>query len=123
MKIADNEKLKMLEAIFENMPHAVLIADDNSEYVEINKAAEKLLGAPRDKIIGKKISDFVAPINQKNTSTLWHQFVNDGLQTGKFIISRPDGTDRIINYVAKTNFMPGLHMSIALDVTESQLKD
>jgi PAS domain S-box-containing protein len=122
MSKSNFDKLEILEAVFEHMPQAVLIADDDGCYVEVNKAAEKLLGIPREKILGRKISDFVAPINQKNAVKLWERFVADGLQSGTFVISRADGTDRIIDYVAKLNFLPGLHLSVALDVTESQLK-
>lgn len=99
----------------EKLPAAVMIADDESKYVFVNKAAENLLGEKRENIIGKKVSDFVAPYRSETTDELWNHFRDDGTQTGHFVISRADGTDKLIKYSAIANYLPGLHLSIALE--------
>lgn len=107
----------LYKAIFDSSPTAIMIADNDGKYVEINPAAEKLLGASRENIIGKKVADFVAPVRQKETEKLWSDFQEKGYQEGYFTISRESGIDRRIRYRAKSNFLPGLHMSVAVDVT------
>lgn len=108
-------KPEIYEAIFEKLPCAIMIADDDGRYVSINKAAEKLLGLPREQIIGKCVKDFVAPMREKRTAKMWNDFKADGAQAGTFMISRPNGTDQEIRYSAVANFMPGLHLSVAID--------
>ena len=107
---------KIYEHAYDLLPSPIFIADDEGRYVSINKAAERLLGLPRSQVIGKYIRDFVAPIREDNTSKLWSQFQEMGVQSGTFIISRPDGRDRTIRYAATTNFLPGYHVSVAIEV-------
>jgi PAS domain S-box-containing protein len=104
------------EAAYELLPCAVMITNDVGQYVSVNKAAEQLLGSPRRDILGKTVESFVAPIREKYTQRLWNEFTESGGQQGVFIISRPDGTDIAIRYSAVKNFVPGYHLSVALEV-------
>ncbi len=106
---------KKLESAYELLPSAVMITDDDGRYVFVNKAAERLFGLPREQILGKKVSDFVAPMRETYTKRLWSEFRENGEQAGVFIISRPDGTDQAIRYSAVTNFIPGYHLSVAVE--------
>lgn len=110
-------KADIYTAIFERSPVAILVADDEGKYVEANAAAEALFGCGRGGLIGKKVSDFVAPIHAGPTQQLWMKFQSEGEQAGTIIISRADGTDRAVRYSARTNFLPGLHLSLLRDIT------
>jgi PAS domain S-box-containing protein len=107
---------KRFEPAYDLLPCAVMITDDTGRYVYVNKAAERMLGLPRNQIVGKKVTDFTAPIREKYTERLWSEFSETGEQTGVFIISRPDGTDIALRYSAVTNFIPGYHLSTAVEV-------
>lgn len=113
---------KLLQAIFDCSPAAIMVADDQGRYVEVNKATEDLLGAKREEIIGKTIHDFVAPLRQETVGEMWEKFQSTKNQEGFFDISRPTGVDRKIYYRARVHFLPGLHLSVAFDVTDT-LKD
>jgi PAS domain S-box-containing protein len=105
-------------AAYDHLPCAIMIVNDDGQYVYVNKCAEELLGGTEKNILGKTVSDFVAPIYEKPTNKMWEVFKSEGIQAGLFTISRPDGTDRLIRYSAVTNFMPGLHLSAALEITK-----
>ena len=94
-----------------------MVADDDGRYVDVNRAAEELLGLKREELLGKRISDFVAPIREPSTDRMWKDFKQEGVQEGYFVVSRADGTDRVIYYRARMNVLPGLHLSIAFDMT------
>jgi len=47
--------------LFENAKDAIYVHDLNGTYTSVNRAAEELSGYPRDEIIGRHFSDFVAP--------------------------------------------------------------
>lgn len=110
-------KADIYTAMFEQSPVAILVADDEGKYVEANAAADALFGCGRGGLVGKKVSDFVAPIRSETTEKLWERFQAEGQQTGTIVISRPDGTDRLVRYSARTNFLPGLHLSFLRDIT------
>lgn len=110
---------EIYKAIFDHSPVAFLLADDNGCFVDVNPAGEELFDTKRSDLIGKKISDFVAPMRVKDTEKLWSRFRQEGYQLGYFRISRTNGIDRIIRYVASSNILPGLHLSIARDVTDT----
>lgn len=119
--LTEKSRVDICVAIYEKSPIAFLVANDEGRLVDINPAGERLFGLKKVEIVGRPISYFAAPVRQKETKKLWSEFQREGQQGGEFIVSRENGTDRRIRYVAVTNFMPGLHLSIARDITESGL--
>src|ERR1017187_1951541 len=49
----------------------ILIADNDRKYREASASAGKLLGVPREKIIGRKIDDFAEASFKPQISELW----------------------------------------------------
>lgn len=111
------QKADIYKGIFERSPVAILVANDEGVYVEANAAAEAMFGCTPGALLGKKVSDFVAPIRAGSADALWTKFQADGTQLGTIIISRADGTDRLLRYSARANFLPGLHLSLLRDIT------
>lgn len=118
MSLDEKTKMRMYQAIFEKSPMALLIADDQGRLVDLNPAGEKLFGAKKSALIDKPIADYVAPMKVKETKELWSDFAKSGFQAGTFTVSRENGTDRLIQYVAVSQILPGLHLSIAQDITD-----
>ncbi|HTK00797.1 MAG TPA: response regulator [Bordetella sp.] len=53
---------RFLDSMFENIPVAIFIVDvEELRYVRLNRAAETLMGHPRDELIGKTAFDILAP--------------------------------------------------------------
>ncbi|MGK2926468.1 MAG: PAS domain-containing protein [Lysobacterales bacterium] len=50
-----------LEKLFEQLPWGVLVADDAAFYLAANRVACTLLGRSRSEVVGKHLSDVIAP--------------------------------------------------------------
>lgn len=50
----------LFEAVFDAASDAILIADDQGQYLAANRAAGELLGPP-EQIVGRTVGDFTAP--------------------------------------------------------------
>jgi PAS domain S-box-containing protein len=105
-------------ALFLAAQDAVLIADNNRRYVDANPAAAHLFGLPVNQIIGQSIDDFVDEVRDSKVGAAWQEFQATGVQRGECRLRRADGSFCYAEYSAKSNFAPGLHLSIMRDVTE-----
>lgn len=60
-----HESEERYRELFENAREALYVHDLSGRYTSFNRAAEQLSGYPRDEIIGKHFSNFVAPAHLK----------------------------------------------------------
>jgi len=112
---------KELELLFRAIVYhptaPILIADDDRTYRDASAGAGKLLGLPRDKIIGCRMDDFAAPSFKPQISQLWRAFLEQGEQRGTLKLVTPDGDSRDIEYTAKVNVLPVRHVLVLRDKT------
>ena len=111
------EQQQRFRALFEAAQDAVLIADDDRRYVEVNPAAGQLLGLPPAELVGRRVEEFVLDVHGGDVDSSWQQFRTTGVQTGECRLRRADGTECHAEYSATTSFLPGLHLSILRDIT------
>jgi len=102
-------------AVFEKAFDAMVIADDEGRYVEVNESACDLFGAPRAELLGTSIRDYAVP--EFEVDAAWTEFRAAGDDRGQFPLRRPDGTVRVTEYAATRDVVPGRHLSILRDVT------
>jgi PAS domain S-box-containing protein len=107
-------------ALFDQVQNAVLLADDNGRYIDANPAACALMGLPCEELIGKSLAQFAPPGNAPEVKASWREFLQTGSQTGEIVLQRLDGTPRILEYRARANVRPGVHLSILRDVTDQR---
>jgi len=81
-------------AVFEEAFDAILIADDDARYVEVNPAACDLFGLSREELLGRTIAEFAA--EGYDFEGAWQDFQDSGHDRG----------------------LPGRHLSVIRDVTE-----
>lgn len=96
----------------DNLPTAVLIADDTANYIEANAAACALLDRSRADIIGHHLSEIVSPDRVAEVDVQWRAFLRDGAQSGLFAIRLKNGATRQVHFTARANFIPGYHCSV-----------
>ena len=107
---------KELELLFRAIvyhPSApILITDNDRHYRDASSGAGKLLGLPREKIIGRSLDDFVEPASKPQISELWQAFLQQGEQEGTLRLLGPDGSPREVEYTAKGNVLPVRHLLV-----------
>jgi PAS domain S-box-containing protein len=115
---AVRESEQQYRALFDQVQSAVVLADNSGRYVEANPAACDLFGTPREALLGKSILDFSPPGTGAQVKDAWRDFLQTGEQNGDFVLHRPDGTQRMLEYRARANVRPGVHLSVLRDITD-----
>src|SRR5580692_8199121 len=86
---------KELEQLFRTIvfhPAApILITDNDRKYREASVGAAKLLGLPREKIIGRSLDDFAAPAIKPVIPERWQTLLKEGEQSGTLELLTQDG--------------------------------
>ena len=96
----------LLRSIVYHPSSPILITDNDRHYKDASSGAGKLLGVPREKIIGRKLDDFVEPSYKPQVAELWQALLQTGEQKGKLRLAGPDGRPREIEFIAKGNLLP-----------------
>jgi len=107
---------QLFDAVFHNVPDAMLLANDEGRYVDANRAACKLFGLPKEQLVGRLVSEFADPAY--DVKGQWETFTDGTWMTGIFPLKRVDGEVRVLEFGAVTNVLPGQHLSILRDITE-----
>ncbi len=110
---------KELESLFRaivfNPSVPILLTDNERQYREASVGASKLLGLPREQIIGRSLDDFAEPSSKPAISQRWRAFLEEGEQAGTFRLMGPDGSPREVEYIAKGNILPVRHVVVLRD--------
>ena len=110
---------KELEELFRSVVFhpsvPILLADNDRHNLEASIGAGKLLGLPREKIIGRSLDDFAEPSFKPVISERWGAFLKEGEQHGTLQLKGPDGGPREVEYSAKGNVLPVRHLLVLHD--------
>ena len=112
-----------LESLFRAIVHhpsePILIADNDRHNLDASSGAGKLLGLPREQVIGSSLDDFVEPASKPKMSELWQAFLQHGEQEGTLSLVGPDGSLREVEYAAKGNVLPVHHLLVFRDKSKA----
>ena len=110
------EREAFLQAIFDNSQNAIIVADDNGNYLSVNKACAELLGRSLEEAHAMNAADLkVSPL--PNAAERFRGYVQRGMESGELAIERPSGEQRIALYNA-VRVKKDFNLSVLADVTE-----
>jgi PAS domain S-box-containing protein len=107
-----------LRAVFESALDAIFITNDRREIVDANPAASEMLGVSKRDLLTRRLDDFLPPEELATLAATWKSFLADGTVAFEQQFRRADGMLRQADVIATPQFLPGLNISFARDVTE-----
>ena len=119
-ELADRDR--RLRAAFDSALDAMMVADDERRWIEVNGAACELFGAPREALLGRRLEEFTA-VSKEVIAQQWAEFLKAGQENGELEIVRVDDEARLVEFSLKANFLPSRHLFVLRDVTERKRSD
>jgi two-component system, cell cycle sensor histidine kinase and response regulator CckA len=105
-----HEAESLLRAILDGAYEGITVADERGCLVDANPAACELFGRSHEELVGLSVDEIVGRGS-------YATFVEHGPRDD-YTILRPDGTTRDVEVAARSDVLPGLHVTVLRDVTE-----
>jgi PAS domain S-box-containing protein len=115
-----DEKYK---AIVDNTSDAIMLADNDGKYVAVNDSATQILGYSEAELLQMKVDDILLPHPEITFNEIWEDFKSKDSASGNMDLLTKHGKTISVSYKAKTNVLPGLHLSVITDITETTKKE
>ena len=113
-----DEERTRFSAVFDGTSDAMILADDDGTYLDVNPSACDLFGRDAADMLGCTAADFT--FADFDFDGAWESFQRVEKERGLFPVERPDGTVRVAEYAASTNITPGVHLSLLRDITDQR---
>lgn len=98
------------EAAFEGAFDALLVLDEAAAVLDANSAACGLFGHDRTDLVGRSVAELLDDVFQ----------TDDDLGRTRTRITRPDGSERLVEYTATWNNTGGHQLVVARDITDAE---
>ena len=106
------------KAVFENALHGIALISDDQIYLDANPAMCRLMGLPREQIVGKHASVFIPADHKGEAEAVSREVETRGAWRGTFPLIRADGTTLQLDWSISFHSLPGVRLAIVTDVTE-----
>jgi PAS domain S-box-containing protein len=116
-KLVESSKNKYL-SLYQATSDAILLANDEGQYVDVNDAALELFGYTRDEFLNLSYHDITPHSNLEDGKRMWQQFMEMEEMEGEYTILTKDKQVVSTYFKAAANVQDGLHMSVIRDITE-----
>jgi len=103
-----------LDGLLARSPIAMLLADDQRRYVDVNEAACTLLGLSRAELLEAGVDRLTPVALRGSVPALWERFLSQGAMQGVYELTDASGRLIRVTYVAVARVLPGLHLSCLL---------
>jgi PAS domain S-box-containing protein len=97
---------------FDGAPDAMALLDDQGRIVHANRAAGQLLGLPQRQLRGVGLERFAPPELRERALEYWGRFKREGQTGGTGALLAADGSRRLLEFRAATNYVAGRHLVI-----------
>ena len=113
-----SESEQMFRAVFDNAFEAVLLLDDDGRFVDANPAACDALRALARRARSAVPIGGVRGARARRRRASGAGSSRAARRPARYVLVRPDGARREIEYSAKAHVLPGRHLAVLRDVTE-----
>jgi PAS domain S-box-containing protein len=105
------------QALLEQAPDGIFVADLEGRYTEVNDAGCRLLGWTRDEIVGKRITDFIPTDDVDRLWTVHQQLLQGRREMSDWRLRRKDGS--YVPVEVSANILPdGSWQAYVRDISE-----
>jgi len=101
-----------LQRVIDTLSVAALAADTHGRYVAVNNAAAALTGYAASELTRLSVWQLTPNANEHEAEVLWRAFLSRGEQHGEYQLVTKDKRVIVAEYAARTDVMPGLHLSL-----------
>ncbi len=119
-----NQQKSYTQAILDNMGDSVFVKDHQSRLILVNDAFCKMLGLPREEIIGKTLAEHVEPEERDSFLRIDRQVLADGIENMLEEEMTVRGGEKKIIFTRKSRFMDEhgnkFLMCVVRDITEKK---
>jgi PAS domain S-box-containing protein len=103
-------------ALFEALPEGILVLDDEGRCVDANPSLCRLLGRPRERLLGLHLGELAPPERAESVARAFERLKSLGTFAGDLLLGAADGTPLDLEWSARAGFVPGFHVLAAHDV-------
>ena len=107
----------LYEAFFDTTPGGIIIVSEDGRTIELNASMCRFLRAPREQLIGRHFRDFIPPERVDEAFAAFAKLKSEGTLAVEFPMRAIDGTIINLEWRSRANFVSGLHLCIARDLT------
>lgn len=108
-----------MQAIYNHATEAILLANEDNKYFQVNPAAIKLLGYTEEEMLQLSGPDIITRVIRKHEIETGSPGNQEAQNTQTLAeLRRKDGTLIICQYKAVPNIVPGTNLSMFFDITE-----
>ncbi len=111
---------RLLRAVLDATPDAMVFADDERRYVDVNASALRLIGVTREEFLRRKVGHFGHPLDGRPVERIWEQLLHEGHLCGQWDVLLPDGQRRVLEFRATARILPNRHLLLLRDVTDER---
>ncbi|HKJ79693.1 MAG TPA: PAS domain S-box protein, partial [Prolixibacteraceae bacterium] len=113
-KIRESESY--LKAIFDNSLNAIVVSDDQGNYISVNNAAASLLGYSKKELLKMNVSE-LQTVEKNGASQKFREYRDKSEDKGEFEFITPNGDKRTVLYAA-IRVKKDFNLSILADITD-----
>jgi DNA-binding CsgD family transcriptional regulator len=103
-----------LWSFMDKAPVPLLAANDQREILRVNERWSALFGRDASEAETLRIDDLIAPESMAGLELRWTDLLENGLNTARVAIARPDGERLRVRYAAFANVLEGVHVATYL---------
>ncbi|WP_310192418.1 ATP-binding protein [Neobacillus niacini] len=114
------ESEQKFRIIFDNSMEGLMLWNESYQIVDINGSAERILGFPKERLLGQSLLDLFHRAEEKKQEIMnqIEHVTNDGKQYSPMVIKSSDGSLRHFDYSTKHGIVDGLNLTVIIDGTE-----